>query len=134
MSPRTIRLASPAFLARSTLIPFASRAATVRMTRSSSATAANRRLSDRSRTRVQFAAHRCPHSMLDRYICIRKQTSVEYLRMQVGPRLDASGLLDHPMADKLPGGRGMDAWHSLLQAHATLMRQLAMDLERETGF
>jgi DNA-binding MarR family transcriptional regulator len=37
------------------------------------------------------------------------------------------------MAGKLPGGRGMDAWHSLLQAHATLMRQLAMDLERETG-
>jgi DNA-binding MarR family transcriptional regulator len=28
----------------------------------------------------------------------------------------------------------MAAWHSLLQAHATLMRQLAMDLERETGF
>ena len=27
----------------------------------------------------------------------------------------------------------MDAWHSLLQAHATLMRRLAMDLERETG-
>ena len=27
----------------------------------------------------------------------------------------------------------MDAWHSLLQAHATLMRQLALDLERETG-
>jgi DNA-binding MarR family transcriptional regulator len=37
------------------------------------------------------------------------------------------------MANKLPGGRGMDAWHSLLQAHATLMRQLAMDLEREAG-
>ena len=37
------------------------------------------------------------------------------------------------MAHKLPGGRGMDAWHSLLQAHATLMRQLAMDLERQTG-
>jgi DNA-binding MarR family transcriptional regulator len=27
----------------------------------------------------------------------------------------------------------MEAWHSLLQAHATLMRQLAIDLERETG-
>jgi DNA-binding MarR family transcriptional regulator len=27
----------------------------------------------------------------------------------------------------------MEAWHLLLQAHATLMRQLAMDLERETG-
>ena len=28
---------------------------------------------------------------------------------------------------------GMEAWQSLLRAHATLMRQLAMDLERETG-
>ena len=37
------------------------------------------------------------------------------------------------MGTKLPGGRGLEAWHSLLQAHATLMRQLAMDLERETG-
>ena len=37
------------------------------------------------------------------------------------------------MASKLPGGRGMDAWHALLQAHATLMRQLAIELERETG-
>ena len=27
----------------------------------------------------------------------------------------------------------MEAWHSLLQAHATLIRQLAIDLERETG-
>jgi len=53
--------------------------------------------------------------------------------MQVDPQLDASDLSDPPMPDKLPGGRGMDAWHSLLQAHATLMRQLAMDLERETG-
>jgi DNA-binding MarR family transcriptional regulator len=37
------------------------------------------------------------------------------------------------MTNQLPGGRGMQAWHSLLQAHATLMRQLAIDLERETG-
>jgi DNA-binding MarR family transcriptional regulator len=27
----------------------------------------------------------------------------------------------------------MEAWHSLLQAHATLMRRLAIDLESETG-
>src|SRR3989440_11689476 len=53
--------------------------------------------------------------------------------MQVDPRRDASGLFDPPRANKLPGRRGMDAWHSLLQAHATLMRQLALDLERETG-
>src|SRR3979409_105834 len=35
------------------------------------------------------------------------------------------------MTNQLPGARGMEAWHSLLQAHATLMRQLAIDLERE---
>src|SRR5438105_5315190 len=37
------------------------------------------------------------------------------------------------MANQLPGGRGLEAWHSLLHAHATLRRQLAIDLERETG-
>jgi DNA-binding MarR family transcriptional regulator len=37
------------------------------------------------------------------------------------------------VANKLPGGRGLEAWHSLLKAHATLVRRLAMDLERETG-
>src|SRR4051794_1317815 len=132
MRPRTIRFASPAFAARSTLIPFASRAATVRVTRSSSATAANRRLSDRSRSGWSSL-------VIDvlcccwRYICACKQISVECLHMQIDPPLDASDLLDPPMANKLPGGRGMDAWHSLLQAHATLVRQLAMDLERETG-
>src|SRR2546423_15349270 len=53
--------------------------------------------------------------------------------MKVDPQRDASGLFAPPRANKLPGRRGMDAWHSLLQAHATLMRQLALDLERETG-
>src|SRR5450755_3091586 len=53
--------------------------------------------------------------------------------MQVDPQHNVSDLLDPPVANKLPGGRGLEAWHSLLQAHATLMRQLAMDLERETG-
>src|SRR3954468_20381500 len=53
--------------------------------------------------------------------------------MQVDSHRNVSDLPHRPMANKLPGGRGMDAWHSLLQAHATLMRQLAMDLERETG-
>jgi DNA-binding MarR family transcriptional regulator len=53
--------------------------------------------------------------------------------MQVDDQRDVSDLLDPLVANKLPGGRGMDAWHSLLQAHATLVRQLAIDLERETG-
>jgi DNA-binding MarR family transcriptional regulator len=41
--------------------------------------------------------------------------------MQVDPQRDASG------------GRGLEAWRSLLRAHATLMRRLETDLERETG-
>src|SRR5947208_1661314 len=53
--------------------------------------------------------------------------------MQVDSQPNISGLADAPNANKLPGGRGLEAWHSLLQAHATLMRQLAMDLEKESG-
>lgn len=37
------------------------------------------------------------------------------------------------MADELPGRRGLEAWRSLLPAHATLMRLLETDLEKETG-
>src|SRR5215210_6780086 len=81
---------------------------------------------------MEFAAHRCPLLPCG-YICACKHTTVWYLQMQVDPQLDASRLVGQPVANRLPGGRGMDAWHSLLQAHATLMRQLAMDLERETG-
>jgi len=33
----------------------------------------------------------------------------------------------------VPGGRGLEAWRSLLEAHATLMRRLDTDLVRETG-
>jgi DNA-binding MarR family transcriptional regulator len=50
--------------------------------------------------------------------------------MQVDPRRD--GLPDMAPT-KPPGGLGLDAWHSLLRAHATLMRRLEIDLERETG-
>jgi DNA-binding MarR family transcriptional regulator len=53
--------------------------------------------------------------------------------MQVDPPSGVSGLSDPPVANTLPGGHGMDAWHSLLRAHATLMRQLEIDLEKETG-
>jgi len=37
------------------------------------------------------------------------------------------------MAKELPGRRGLEAWRSLLRAHATLMRQLDTDLEKKTG-
>jgi DNA-binding MarR family transcriptional regulator len=53
--------------------------------------------------------------------------------MQVDQRHGVSGLSDPSVPTKPPGGAGLDAWHSLLRAHATLMRQLEIDLERETG-
>jgi len=49
------------------------------------------------------------------------------------PETDVAGLLDRLVAAELPERRGLDAWVSLLQAHATLMRRLESDLERETG-
>src|ERR1700682_1949283 len=53
--------------------------------------------------------------------------------MQVLSEPDVAGLLDRSMADVVPGGRGLAAWQALLRAHATLLRQLERDLEKETG-
>ena len=53
--------------------------------------------------------------------------------MQILPEPDVAELLDRLVKDQMPGGRGFDAWRSLLRAHATLMRRLDTDLERETG-
>jgi DNA-binding MarR family transcriptional regulator len=55
------------------------------------------------------------------------------LHMQIDDGTDVAELLDKLVATELPEGRGLDAWTSLLQAHATLMRRLESDLERETG-
>jgi DNA-binding MarR family transcriptional regulator len=41
--------------------------------------------------------------------------------------------LDDAVAAELPGHRGLAAWGSLLHAQATLLRQLELDLVRETG-
>jgi DNA-binding MarR family transcriptional regulator len=52
--------------------------------------------------------------------------------MQIDSAPDLAGLLDRLVADE-PAERGLKAWRSLLLAHATLMRQLETDLDRETG-
>jgi DNA-binding MarR family transcriptional regulator len=52
--------------------------------------------------------------------------------MQVLSEPDLSGLLERLVAGE-PVARGLEAWRSLLQAHATLMRQLETDLYKETG-
>src|SRR2546426_12363810 len=53
--------------------------------------------------------------------------------MQVSPEPEVPALLDRIVADEMPNGRGVAAWGALLRAHATLMRQLGTDLEKQTG-
>src|SRR5437899_4541897 len=52
--------------------------------------------------------------------------------MQIPRETDVAGLLDRLVGDEVPGRRGLGAWRSILRAHATLMRRLDTDLERET--
>ena len=53
--------------------------------------------------------------------------------MQVLPETDTAALLEQLVEEGLPGRRGLIAWSTLLRAHATLMRRLETDLEKETG-
>src|SRR6202165_1892740 len=53
--------------------------------------------------------------------------------MQVLSEPDAAAHFDRILAREVPGRRGLLAWDRLLRAHATLLRQLEIDLESKTG-
>src|SRR5712691_13013415 len=53
--------------------------------------------------------------------------------MQIPPEQDLAAHLDRLMDEAVPGKRGLAAWGALLEAHATLMRQLQTDLVNKTG-
>src|SRR3954464_11791984 len=53
--------------------------------------------------------------------------------MQILPETDVAERFDRLVEEQVPGRRGLEAWGSLLRAHATLIRRLDTDLERETG-
>src|SRR5213594_1474938 len=53
--------------------------------------------------------------------------------MQILPETNVAEFSDRLVEDQVPGRRGLEAWGSLLRAHATLIRRLDTDLERETG-
>ena len=53
--------------------------------------------------------------------------------MQIFPEADASEVLNRLVEEQVPGRRGLEAWRTMLRAHATLMRRLDTDLERATG-
>jgi DNA-binding MarR family transcriptional regulator len=49
------------------------------------------------------------------------------------PPGDVAALFGRLIEESLPGRRGEQAWRALLQAQATLMRQLDTDLSQDTG-
>src|SRR5882672_4016300 len=53
--------------------------------------------------------------------------------MQVSSEANLAERLKRIVADELPNSRGVGAWGALLRAHASLMRQLGTDLEKQTG-
>jgi len=53
--------------------------------------------------------------------------------MQILPETDAAQLLQRLVQEQVPGRRGLAAWHSMLRAHATLIRRLDTDLQQATG-
>src|SRR4030088_2966183 len=46
---------------------------------------------------------------------------------------DLAADLGRLIDEAVPGRRGLEAWRALLEAHATLMRQLQTDLVNKTG-
>jgi DNA-binding MarR family transcriptional regulator len=53
--------------------------------------------------------------------------------MQVPVKHDLAVQLGRLIDEAVPGRRGLEAWTALLEAHATLMRQLQTDLVNKTG-
>jgi DNA-binding MarR family transcriptional regulator len=53
--------------------------------------------------------------------------------MQVDGKPEVEGLIDRLVAEALPDRGGLEAWSSLLRAHATLMRRLEVELAETTG-
>ena len=55
------------------------------------------------------------------------------MRSQAVHEADAATTMDRLIRQAVPGGRGLKAWESMLRAHATLVRQLELEIARETG-
>src|ERR1700730_11601215 len=53
--------------------------------------------------------------------------------MQATAKPDLAADLGRLIDEAVPGRRGLAAWRALLEAHATLMRQLQTDLVNKTG-
>ena len=55
------------------------------------------------------------------------------MQSQVVSERDLDGVVDRLVRRAVPGRRGIKAWQTLLRAHATLVRQLELEIAQETG-
>ena len=55
------------------------------------------------------------------------------MQVQLSEQPNVAPLLDRLVAEAIPNQQGRAAWHALIHAHATLMRQLATDLVDDIG-
>jgi DNA-binding MarR family transcriptional regulator len=67
------------------------------------------------------------------YVQTYGKLTLLHMQIEDHPETDVAGLLERLVTAELPERRGLDAWVTFLRAHATLMRRLESDLERETG-
>jgi DNA-binding MarR family transcriptional regulator len=84
-------------------------------------------------TSMPFLADVSPCRRFAALLANANRATLILLHMQIDPATDVAELLDLLVEAELPERRGLNAWVSLLQAHATLMRRLESELERETG-
>jgi DNA-binding MarR family transcriptional regulator len=66
-------------------------------------------------------------------LAITNTPADDLLHMQVPGKQDLAAHLGRLIDEAVPGRRGLEAWGALLEAHATLMRQLQTDLVNQTG-
>src|SRR3982074_466042 len=57
----------------------------------------------------------------------------QFIAMHVPTKQDLAAHMGRLIDEAVPGRRGLGAWGALLEAHATLMRQLQTDLVNKTG-
>src|SRR5258708_3451762 len=53
--------------------------------------------------------------------------------MEGGRKKETARILDRVIRREVPRENGLRAWEALLRAHATLLRQLALEIAEETG-
>jgi DNA-binding MarR family transcriptional regulator len=83
--------------------------------------------------RLDFRVHDCPFGRIADILASANTLPTRWLRVQIDSKSEVTALLDRLVAEALPNRSGLEAWASLLRAHATLMRRLEADLAEATG-